>query len=173
MAADVASSGFADHAILLDSIRSLTLAQAKALIKDLNNEPETICGRLIVSGNKPDLINRLTKALTDRKGQGDIRGYQRFRTLIYRYKSPPIAPPAHRNGYVSTTSTASATSPLLVDCFTDSSAFPFFRSVVVRAQVQVRMAGSVPLVRTRHIRKYQVEHQPTDHQVLLPLLILP
>ncbi|EST06874.1 Zinc finger, MIZ-type [Kalmanozyma brasiliensis GHG001] len=105
MAADVASSGFADHAILLDSIRSLTLAQAKALIKDLNNEPEATCGRLIVSGNKPDLLNRLAKALGDRKSQGDIRGYQRFRTLIYRYKSPPIAPPAYRNGASSSAGT--------------------------------------------------------------------
>lgn len=99
MAANAASSGFADHALLVEAIRSLTVAQAKALIKDLNNEPESICGHLALSGNKPELINRLLMSLTERKQQGDIRGYQKFRDLILRYKGPPTV--AYRNGYVS------------------------------------------------------------------------
>ena len=76
----------------------MTVAQAKALIKDVNNEPETACGRLALSGNKPEIINRLVTSLTERKNQGDIRGYQKFRNLILRYKGPPVALPAYRNG---------------------------------------------------------------------------
>ncbi|SPO28208.1 related to SIZ1 - E3-like factor in the SUMO pathway [Ustilago trichophora] len=98
MAPDTAAGGFADSALLMEAIRALTLAQAKSLIKDLNNEPETVCGRLALSGNKPEIINRLTTALTERKNQGDIRGYQKFRQLIHRYKVPPSAVPGYRNG---------------------------------------------------------------------------
>lgn len=102
MASDAAVSGFADHALLVEAIRALTVAQAKALIKDLNNEPDIACGHLALSGNKPEIINRITTSLTERKNQGDIRGYQKFRTLILRYKGPPIANPyCGRNGYVS------------------------------------------------------------------------
>lgn len=90
MATDAASSGFADHALLVEAIRALTVAQAKALIKDLNNEGDIACGHLALSGNKPEIINRLTTSLTERKNQGDIRGYQKFRALILRYKGPPV-----------------------------------------------------------------------------------
>lgn len=108
MATDAASSGFADHALLIEAIRQLTLAQAKALIKDLNNEPDIACGRLALSGNKPEVINRITTSLTQRKNQGDIRAYQKFRTLILRYKGPPV-PSSHypRNAYVSIAISAS------------------------------------------------------------------
>jgi len=99
MATEVASGGFAEYALLVEALRSLTVAQAKALIKDLNNEPEAVCGYIALSGNKIDLINRLIAALTERRNQGDIRGYQKFHALILRYKGPPI--PAYRNGYVS------------------------------------------------------------------------
>ncbi|KAJ1582206.1 hypothetical protein NDA15_005279 [Ustilago hordei] len=106
-AADASSSGFADHALLVEAIRALTVAQAKALIKDVNNEPEATCGRLALSGNKPELINRLITCLTERKNQGDIRGYSKFRTLIQRYKGPPVTTSPYRNG--STSSAGSAT----------------------------------------------------------------
>ncbi|PWY99663.1 hypothetical protein BCV70DRAFT_200589 [Testicularia cyperi] len=79
---------FADAAILEATIHTLTVAQAKALLKDLNNAPESICGRLAVSGNKPELINRLIGAMKARKDQGDIRGYQLFRDFLCRYKVP-------------------------------------------------------------------------------------
>ncbi|SNX85298.1 related to SIZ1 - E3-like factor in the SUMO pathway [Melanopsichium pennsylvanicum] len=100
-------SGFADCALLVEAIRALTLAQAKALIKDINNEPAASCGRLALSGNKPEIINRLTTSLTERKNQGDIRGYQKFRSLIHRYKSPPSAAPAYRNGSTTSAGTCS------------------------------------------------------------------
>ncbi|KAJ1033846.1 hypothetical protein NDA16_000054 [Ustilago loliicola] len=100
-AADASSSGFADHALLVEAIRALTVAQAKALIKDVNNEPEATCGRLALSGNKPELINRLITSLTERKNQGDIRGYSKFRTLVQRYKGPPVTTSAYRNGSTS------------------------------------------------------------------------
>lgn len=82
----------------MEAIRALTVAQAKALIKDVNNEPEATCGRLALSGNKPELINRLITSLTERKNQGDIRGYSKFRTLIQRYKGPPVTTSPYRNG---------------------------------------------------------------------------
>ncbi|KAJ1024376.1 hypothetical protein NDA18_004544 [Ustilago nuda] len=104
-AADASSSGFADHALLVEAIRALTVAQAKALIKDVNNEPEATCGRLALSGNKPELINRLITCLTERKNQGDIRGYSKFRTLIQRYKGPPLTTSPYRNGSTSSAGT--------------------------------------------------------------------
>ncbi|GAC95846.1 zinc finger protein [Pseudozyma hubeiensis SY62] len=42
---------------------------------------------------------------SERKRQGDIRGYQKFRDLILRYKSPPT--PAYRNGAGTSAATAS------------------------------------------------------------------
>ncbi|KAJ1022909.1 hypothetical protein NDA13_004958 [Ustilago tritici] len=104
-AADASSSGFADHALLVEAIRALTVAQAKTLIKDVNNEPEATCGRLALSGNKPELINRLITSLTERKNQGDIRGYSKFRTLIQRYKGPPVTTSPYRNGSTSSAGT--------------------------------------------------------------------
>ncbi|SOV06803.1 uncharacterized protein UDID_05649 [Ustilago sp. UG-2017a] len=108
-AADASSSGFADHALLVEAIRALTVAQAKALIKDVNNEPEATCGRLALSGNKPELINRLITSLTERKNQGDIRGYSKFRTLIQRYKGPPVTTSPYRNGSYSPLGSAAPT----------------------------------------------------------------
>ncbi|SJX63942.1 related to SIZ1-E3-like factor in the SUMO pathway [Sporisorium reilianum f. sp. reilianum] len=110
MATDAASSGFADHALLTEAIRAMTVAQAKALIKDLNNEADIACGHLALSGNKPEIINRLIISLTERKNQGDIRGYQKFRALILRYKSPP-APTAYgyaRNAVIPPAASTSA-----------------------------------------------------------------
>ncbi|CDR99097.1 hypothetical protein [Sporisorium scitamineum] len=109
MATDAASSGFADHALLVEAIRALTVAQAKALIKDLNNEGDIACGHLALSGNKPEIINRLTTSLTERKNQGDIRGYQKFRALILRYKGPPV-PSSYGYGRIGITAATATTS---------------------------------------------------------------
>lgn len=98
MPADVASSGFADHALIVERIHGLTVAQAKDLLKDLNREPSIACGHLAVSGNKPELLNRLIEVVTNRKIQGDIRGFQKFRTLLDKYKSTRGPTSAYRNG---------------------------------------------------------------------------
>ncbi|PWN49944.1 hypothetical protein IE53DRAFT_120118 [Violaceomyces palustris] len=78
---------FADFTILESGIRNFTVVSLKAALKDLNNLSTTRVHHKI-SGNKPELTNRLVHALEERKNSGDVRGYHDLRQIIVRHGPP-------------------------------------------------------------------------------------
>lgn len=81
--------------IVLNTIRTLTLAQAKSLIKDINNGH---LARIPISGNKPEIISRIISRFEEVKEANNVQVFANLRELLTRYKGPPSS--IHTNGYV-------------------------------------------------------------------------